>query len=165
MLLKQEERRLKEQDMLENYRRKKKQDQYKLMKYMDKKKRVQEKLAFMKQRQEFMKKARMYSIACSYYLFLSEAQIQAKIERERIMNNINTATKKLAMKEFMNTYLSYINHNNPFIHRKSKKDMRLYKLERKKAKNLLGDILNPLQFQEDFIDKKKEDEDKKKNNN
>jgi hypothetical protein len=31
-----------------------------------------------------------------------EAQIQAKIERDRIMRNINNATKKLAMKEFMN---------------------------------------------------------------
>lgn len=71
----------------------------------------------MKQRQEFMKKARI------------EAQIQAKIEKDRIMTNISTATKKLAMKEFMDT--------------KNKKDMKMYKAERKRAQQLLKDILNP----------------------
>lgn len=34
--------------MVENYKRKRKQDQFKLQKYMNKKKKVQEKLAYMK---------------------------------------------------------------------------------------------------------------------
>lgn len=45
------------------------------------------------------------------------------------MNNINTATKKLAMKEFINP--------------KSKRDLKLYKNEKRKVKSLLVNILEP----------------------
>ena len=41
--------------------------------------------------------------------------------------------------------------------------MRLYKSERRKAKSLLVDILDPGLYAEDFIDKKEEDEKKDKN--
>jgi len=44
------------------------------------------------------------------------------------MNNINIITKKLAAKEFMN--------------KNSKKDMRIYKAEMRKAKSLLYDIID-----------------------
>ena len=64
----------------------------------------------MKKQQEIMKKARI------------ETSIQAKIERDRISHNINLATKKLAAKEFMN--------------KKNKREMKMYKNEKKRAKNL-----------------------------
>ena len=41
----------------------------------------------------------------------------------------------------------------------------MYKSERKKAKMILNDILNPAQFEKDFIDKKKKDEEGKKGGN
>ena len=37
--------------------------------------------------------------------------------------------------------------------------MRMYKSERKKVKQLLNGILNPDQYEQDFVDKKDDDED------
>jgi hypothetical protein len=66
------------------------------------------------------------------------------------MQGISLATKKLAMREFIQTG--------------NAKDEKMYKAEKRKAKTLLQDILNPNAFQSDFIEKKAEDDVSNKKN-
>ncbi|EAR90788.2 hypothetical protein TTHERM_00140960 (macronuclear) [Tetrahymena thermophila SB210] len=81
--LKQELRQLKEQDKQENYERQKRRDDYRLQKLMEKEKAHSDKIAYIKEQQEIMKKAK-YEIAQ-----------QTKQETERIFDCVKKVTDTL----------------------------------------------------------------------
>merc|ERR1712151_77938 len=106
------------------------------MKYQEKKQLIQAKLDLLKAQEEAKKKAR------------NLARIQSNKELERIGTAMTNATKKLALKEF-------IDESNPQMF---EKNMKLYSQEREAARRILGTILHGEDFESDFMETEEEEE-------